>query len=56
MFVKLPNFDLKSKRLQIFFALFKMAHLSFGLPVLALEGVLGGPYEVKGAFQRPFGP
>ena len=33
-----------------------MAKLSFGLPILALEGVLGDPKEVKGPFQRPFGP
>ena len=28
----------------------------FELPVLAIEGVLGGPVEVSGRFQRPFGP
>ena len=43
MVFKSPNFYLKSKRRQILFALSKMAQLSFGLPVLALEGVLGGP-------------
>ena len=43
MVFKSPNFNLKSKRLRIFFALSKMAQLSFGLPVLALEGVLEGP-------------
>ena len=30
--------------------------VSFGLPVLALEGVLSCPEEVQGPFQRPFGP
>ena len=42
--------------LQVFFAMSKMAQRSFGLPILALEGVLGDPKEVKGPFQRPFGP
>ena len=56
MVFKSPNFYLKSKRLQTFFASSKMAKLSFGLPILALEGVLGDPKEVKGPFQRPFGP
>ena len=31
------------KGFQVFFALSKMAQLSFGLPVLALGGVLRGP-------------
>ena len=56
MVFKSPNFYLKSKRLKIFFCLVKRAHLSFGLPVLALEWVKGDPEEVKGPFQRPFGP
>ena len=43
MVFKSPNFNLKSKRLKILFDLSIMAQLSFGLPVLALEGVLGGP-------------
>ena len=43
MVFKLPNFYLKSKRFQTFFVFSKMAQLSIGLPVLALEGVLGGP-------------
>ena len=56
MVFKSPNFYLNSKRLQTFFASSNMAQLSFGLPVLALEGVIGDPKEVKGPFQRPFGP
>ena len=56
MVFKSPNFYFKSKRLQTFFASSNMAQLSFGLPVLALKGVLGDPSEVKGPFQRPFGP
>ena len=56
MVFKSPNFYLKSKRLQTFFASSNMAQLSFELPVLALEGVIGDPEEVKGPFQRPFGP
>ena len=56
MVFKSPNFNLKSKRLKILFDLSIMAQLSFGLPVLALEGVLSCPYEVQGPFQRPFGP
>ena len=43
---KSSKFYLKSKRLQIFFALSKMAQWSFGLPVFALEGVLSCPLEV----------
>jgi hypothetical protein len=49
-------FYLKSKRLQVFFVWSKKTQLSFGLPVLALEGVIGGPEGVLGPFQRPFGP
>ena len=41
------NFYLKSKRLQTFFASSKMAKFSFGLPILALEGVLGDPLVQK---------
>ena len=48
------NFYLKSKRLQTFFASSNMAQLSFGLPVLALKGVLGDPEDVKGTFQGLF--
>ena len=53
---KSPNFYLQSKMLQVFFVMPKMAQRSFGLPILALEGVLSCPEEVKGPFQRPFGP
>ena len=56
MVFKSPNFYLKSKRLRTFFASSNMAQLSFGLPVFALEGVIGDPEEVRGPFQRPFGP
>ena len=43
MVFKLPNFYFKSKWLKVLLAWSKMAQLSFGLPVLALEGVLSGP-------------
>ena len=56
MVFKSPNFYLKFKRLQVSFVMSKMAQRSFGLPVLALEGVLSCPEEVQGSFQRPFGP
>ena len=56
MVFKSPNFYLKSKRIQVSFVVSKMAQWSFGLPELALEGVLSCPEEVQGPFQRPFGP
>ena len=56
MVFKSPNFYLKSKRLQVFFVRSKRDQWSFGLPELALEGVLSCPEEGKGPFQRPFGP
>ena len=43
MVFKSPNFDLKSKRLQVFFVWSKKAQGSFGLPVLASESILSGP-------------
>ena len=32
-----------------------MAKWLFGLPLMALEGVIGDPEELKGPFQRPLG-
>ena len=53
---QVAKFLFEVQMLQVFFVLSKMAQRSFGLPVLALEGVLSCPEEVKGPFQRPFGP
>ena len=46
-----PNFYLKSKGFQVCFALSKMAQLLFGLPILAVEGVLGVLKNGKGLFR-----
>ena len=53
---QVAKFLFEVKKASSLFVVSKTAQWSFGLPVLALEGVLSCPGEVQGPFQRPFGP